>query len=116
MPLMICRTKQVSTVIRREKSLEERLISGGDKNLSWQEGREEKTFLNVSRKQKQFVSKKRYSLLGSDAGPELLSGELIKAVKSEAGLPIRRILYQSPRRPVAENIQRNLPMYQSTVE
>ena len=80
MPLMICRTKQVSTVVRREKSLEERMISDGNKNLSWQEGREEKTFLDVSRKQKQFVSKKRHSLLGSDAGPELFSGELFEVL------------------------------------
>ena len=70
--MMICRTKQVSTVIRRENSLEERLISGGDKNLSWQEGREEKTFLDVSRKQKQFVNKKWHSLVRSDAGPEFI--------------------------------------------
>ena len=119
MPLMICRTKQVSTVIKREKSLEERLISGGDKNLSWQEGREEKTFLDLSRKQKQFVSKKRHSLLGSDAGPSCAPVNSLRCCftdKSEAGLPIRRVLYQSPRRPMAENIERNLPLYQSTVE
>ena len=36
--------------------------------------------------------------------------------KSEEGLPIRRVLHQTPRRPMAENIERNLPMYQSTVE
>ena len=36
--------------------------------------------------------------------------------KSEDGLPIRRVLHQSPRRPMAANIERNLPMYQSTVE
>ena len=80
MPLRICWTKQVSTVIRREKNLEERMISGGDKYLSWQEGREEKSFLDVSRKQKQFVGKKRHSLLGSDAGPELLSGEFFEVL------------------------------------
>ena len=33
-------------------------------------------FLDVSRKQKQFASKRRHNLLGSDAGPELLSGEV----------------------------------------
>ena len=37
-------------------------------------------FLDVSRKQKQFVSKRRHSLLGSDAGPELLSGELFEVL------------------------------------
>ena len=56
------------------------MISGGDKYLSWQEGREEKSFLDVSRKQKQFVGKKRHSLLGSDAGPELLSGEFFEVL------------------------------------
>ena len=65
---------------RREEGFEECLISGGDKHLSWRKEREEKTFLDVSRKQKQFVSKKRYSLLGSDTGPELLSGELFKVL------------------------------------
>ena len=117
--ILTCLRSPPCTVTRREKSLEERLISNGDKHLSWRKGREEKTFPNVSRKQRQFVSKKRYNLLGSDAGPELLSGELFKVLlinKSEAGLPIQRVLYQSPRRPMSEKIERNLLMYQSTVE
>ena len=37
-------------------------------------------FLDVSRKQKQFASKRRHSLLGSDTGPELLSGELFEVL------------------------------------
>ena len=109
--ILTCPRSPPCRVTRREKSLKERLISGGDKHLSWRKGREEKTFLDVSRKQKQFVSKKRYSLFGSDAGPELFSGELFKVLltnKSEAGLPIRRVLYQSPRRPMSEKIERNL--------
>ena len=67
-------------------------------------------FLDVSRKQKQFVSKRRHSLLGSEAGPEN-SLRYCFTNKSEDGLPIRRVLRQSPRRPMAENIERNLPMY-----
>ena len=69
-----------ATVTRKEKSLEERLITGGDKHLSWRKGRKEKTLLDVSRKQEQFVSKKWYGLLGGNAGPELLSGELFKVL------------------------------------
>ena len=69
-----------ATVTRKEKSLEERLIFGGDKHLSWRKGREEKTLFDVSRKQKQFASKRRHSLLGSDTGPELLSGELFEVL------------------------------------
>ena len=37
-------------------------------------------FLDESRKQKQFVSKRRHSLLGSEAGLELLSGELFEVL------------------------------------
>ena len=37
-------------------------------------------FLDVSRKQKQFSSKRRHSLLESDASPELLSGELFEVL------------------------------------
>ena len=75
-------TQIPATVTRKEKSLEERLISGGDKHLSWRKGREEKTLFDVSRKQKQFVSKKWYSLLGGNASPELLRGELFKVLLS----------------------------------
>lgn len=69
-----------ATVTRKEKSLEERLIFGGDKHLSWRKGREEKKLFDVSRKQKQFVSKKWHSLFGDNAGPELPNGELFKVL------------------------------------
>ena len=37
-------------------------------------------FLDVSRKQRQFVSKRRHSLAWEQAGPELLSGELFEVL------------------------------------
>ena len=96
--ILTCPRSPQCTVIRREKSLEERLISGGDKHVSWQEGREEKTFFLA--RSCLAVNSLRYCFTN----------------KPEDGLPIRRVLHQSPRRPMAENIERNLPMYQSTVE
>ena len=53
--ILSCPRSPPCTVTRREKGIEERLIPGGDKHLSWREGQEEKTFLDVSRKQKQFI-------------------------------------------------------------
>ena len=74
-------------------------------------------FLDVSRKQKQFVSKRRR--LGAKLAQSCSAENSLKSGltdKSEDGLPIRTVLRQSPRRPMAENIERNLLMYQSTVE
>ena len=63
-----------ATVTRKEKSLEEHLISGGDKHLSCRKGQEQKTLFDVSRN----LSAK--SGTACDASPELLSGELFKAL------------------------------------
>ena len=103
------------TVIRREKSLEERLISGGDKHVSLQEGREEKTFSRCVEKAKAIFQQKAAQPAWERCWPGVAqrvnSLRYCFTNKSEDGLPIRRVLHQSPRRPMAENVERNLPTW-----
>ena len=118
--ILTCPGSPQCSAIRREKSLEERLISGGDKHVSWQEGREEKTFSRCVEKAKAICQQKAAQpCLGAKLARSCSAVNSLRYCftdKSEDGLPIRRVLRQSPRRPMAENIERNLPMYQSTME
>ena len=106
-------TRIPATVTRKEKSLEERLISGGDKHLSWRKGREEKTFSMCRESKSNLSAKSGTACLGAMLARSCSGVNSLRYCfnnKSEAGLPIRRVLFQSPWRPMSENIERNLPI------